>query len=157
NPEAALRAAQEVLRPRGMLLYGREERSASPLRGVSALVRRILSELSGVPLSVPAWNERDVAAFLAQARAEGGEAGESVLARWPERTTGRMLLDHLAGRVWSSTWDIPDAVMPELLRRLAPQVEALVGGLDRPVEWETSFVLLASTPRPRVDRKLDMR
>jgi hypothetical protein len=124
---------------------------------VSALVRAIVSELSGVPVSAPAWNERDVAAFLAHARAEGGEPVESVLARWPERTTGRMLLDHIARRVWSSTWDIPDAIMPELLRRLGPRVEALVGGLDRPVEWETSFVLLASTPRPHVDRKLDMR
>jgi ubiquinone/menaquinone biosynthesis C-methylase UbiE len=157
DSETALRAAREVLRPRGMLLYGREERSASPLRGVSALVRRIVSEISGVPFSAPAWNERDVAAFLAHARAEGSEPVESVLARWREHTTGRQLLDHIAGRVWSSTWDIPDAVMPELLCRLAPRVEALLGGLDRPVEWESNFVLLTTPTGPRVDRKPGMR
>jgi len=42
--------------------------------------------------------------------------------------------------------------MPELIRRLTPRVEALVGGLDRPVEWESSFVLLSSAPRPRAGR-----
>ena len=39
DPEAALQAAGELLRPRGVMLYGREERSASPLRGVAAMMK----------------------------------------------------------------------------------------------------------------------
>ena len=152
DSEGVLRAAGELLRPRGLLLYGREERSASPLRGVAAIVRSIVAELSHVEPPASVWNERAIEAFLAHARAHRGDAVESVLARWPERTTGRTLLDHIAGRIWSSTWDIPDAIMPELIRRLTPRVEALVGGLDRPVEWESSFVLLSSAPRPRAGR-----
>ena len=147
EPDAVLQAAGEVLRPHGILLYGREERSASPLRGVAAIVRSIVAELSHVEPPASVWNERAIEAFLAHARAHRRDTVESVLARWPERTTGRTLLDHVAGRIWSSTWDIPDAIMPELLQRLAPRVEALVGGLDRPVEWESSFVLLSSVPR----------
>jgi len=147
DPEAVLQAAGEVLQPRGVLLYGREERSASPLRGVAAIVRSIVAELSHVEPPASVWNERAIEAFLAHARAHRRDTVESVLARWPERTTGRTLLDHIAGRIWSSTWDIPDAIMPELLKRLTPRVEALVGGLDRPVEWESSFVLLSSAPR----------
>ncbi len=152
DPERALHAASDLLRPHGVMLYGREERGTSPLRGVAAIVRAIVAELSGVDLPSLGWNERAIAAFRAHARARGADPAESVLARWPEQATGRSLLDHIAGRIWSSTWDIPDAVMPELLRRLAPRVEALVGDLDRPLEWETTFVLLASRPGARVDR-----
>jgi len=147
DPDGVLEAAGKLLQPRGVLLHGREERSASPLRGVAALVRSIVAELSHVDPPASLWNERAIEAFLAHARAHRRDTVESVLARWPERTTGRALLDHIADRVWSSTWDIPDAIMPELIRRLTPRVEALVGGLDRPVEWESSFVLVSSAPR----------
>src|SRR5262249_36290365 len=44
DPDGVLEAAGKLLRPRGVLLHGREERSASPLRGVAALVRSIVAE-----------------------------------------------------------------------------------------------------------------
>ena len=47
--------------------------------------------------------------------------------------------------------------MPDLLKRLAPRVEALVGGLDHPVEWESSFVLLSSVPRAPAGPATGMR
>lgn len=80
---------------------------------------------------------RAVDAFAAQ----GAELAETVLARWSEHMSGRRLLECIAGHLWSSTWHIPDAVMPELIRRLTPRVEALVGDLDRPVEREASFTV----------------
>ena len=83
-------------------------------------------------------------AFAADARAVGIEPVESLQVRWEEHTTGRRLLEHVAGRVWSSTWDIPDAIMPEVLRRLEARLEALVGDLDRPVASEATFTLLAA-------------
>jgi hypothetical protein len=43
--------------------------------------------------------------------------------------------------VWSSTWDIPDALMPEVLRRLTPRIEALFGDLDGPVLLRSRFTL----------------
>jgi hypothetical protein len=54
------------------------------------------------------------------------------------------VLEHVAGRVWSSTWDIPEAVMPEVLRRLEPRIEALFGDLDRPLAAEATFTLTAA-------------
>ena len=157
DPEAVLEAAGELLRPRGVLLHGREERSASPLRGVAAIVRSIVAELSHVEPPASLWNERAIEAFQAHARAHRRHTVESVLARWPERSTGRALLDHVERRVWSSTWDIPDAIMPELIQRLTPRVEALVGGLDRPVEWESTFVLVSSAPRSPAGRATGVR
>jgi len=68
----------------------------------------------------------------------------ALLATWEEETTGRRLLEHVAGRVWSSTWDIPDALMPEVLRLLTPRLEALLGDLDRPVLLQSRFTLAAA-------------
>jgi hypothetical protein len=55
--------------------------------------------------------------------------------------TGRRLLDSISGKIWSTTWDIPDAVMPELVAQLTPAVVDLVGDLDRQLEHDAAFLL----------------
>src|SRR5262245_48118719 len=144
DPGAALRAAREVLRPGGRLLYGRQGVGSSTALQAAALVREVVADISGLKLEGWGPHERAGEAFAAAARAVGIEPVESLLVRWEERTTGRRVLEHVAGRVWSSTWDIPDAIMPEVLRRLEPRIEALVGDLDRPVASEATFTLMAA-------------
>jgi SAM-dependent methyltransferase len=144
DPAAALRAARDVVHPGGRLLYAGDRFGSSPVARVAELVREIVGELSGVELERLAPHERAGEAFVAQARAMGVEAVESVLATWQRDVTGRRVLEQIAGRVWSSTWDIPETIMPELLRRLAPRVEALLGDLDRPVPFETTFSLMTA-------------
>jgi SAM-dependent methyltransferase len=144
DPGAVLRAACDVLRPGGRILYGRQELPANPLLRASAAVRAIYAEVSGVEDDSRSPHEQASEAFAQHARAVGVEPVESLLATWEEQTTGRRLLEHVAGKVWSSTWDIPDALMPEVLRRLTPRVEALLGDLDRPVPLKATFTLSAA-------------
>lgn len=141
DPAGALRAARAALHPGGRLLYGRQEFPASPMLRATAAVREIFSEVAGVEGESRSPHERATEAFAQHARALGVEPVESLLATWEERTTGRRLLEHVAGRVWSSTWDIPDALMPEVLRRLTPRIEALFGDLDGPVLLRSRFTL----------------
>src|SRR5262249_27311762 len=105
DPGGALRAAREVLRPGGRLLYGRQGFASSPVPRAAAMVRDVVAEISGLDLA--RWNphERVDEAFAADAAAIGIEPVESLLVRWEEHTTGRRVLEHVAGRVWSSTWD----------------------------------------------------
>jgi len=144
DPAGALRAARDVLRPGGRLLYGRQEFPASPVLRAGAAVREIFAEVSGAESESRSPHERASEAFAQHARARGVEPVESLLATWEEETTGRRLLEHVAGRVWSSTWDIPDALMPEVLRLLTPRLEALLGDLYRPVLLQSRFTLAAA-------------
>ena len=97
--------------------------------------------MTGVEGESRSPHERATEAFAQHARALGVEPVESLLATWEEQTTGRRLLEHVAGRVWSSTWDIPEALMPEVMRRLTPRIEALLGDLDRTVLLRSRFTL----------------
>jgi len=144
DPGAALRAATQVVRPGGVLLYGRTDHSTSPLRAVVARARELAREIGGVSLGASDWHREANRSFAEHARAIGARTSDTLLARWREQSTAREVLDALAGRVYSSTWVISDAVMPELLRRLTPWAEAQLGSLDRPVENEISFSLMVA-------------
>src|SRR5262245_55062984 len=138
---AALGAARSVTRSGGVLIYGREEFPDAPLEPVARRMREIAVELAGVDDDPRGPRERASSAFAAAAEDACVATSEVVVARWPVRMTGRALLDSIAGKVWSSTWIIPDAVMPELLRRLTPWVADLVGDLDRPLVHDRVFLL----------------
>lgn len=141
---AALRAATDVVRPGGILLYGRTNYAESPRRQLIARAREVAQELAGIDLGSGDWHRAANHAFAEHARDIGARVSESTLARWRERGTGREYLAALSGRVYSSTWSIPEAVMPELLRRLTPWAEAFLGDLDRPIETEGTFALLSA-------------
>src|SRR5262245_46171138 len=141
---AALRAATEVVRPGGVLLYGRTDYAESPRRQLIAHARKVAQELAGIDLGSRDWHRAANHAFAEHAREIGARVSESTLARWRERGSGREYLAALSGRVYSSTWSIPEAVMPELLRRLTPWVETFLGDLDHPIETEGSFALLTA-------------
>lgn len=141
DPTATLREAMRSVRQGGVLLFGRTEVPDNPWRPVNALVRALAGEIAGAPLEWGSPHGRAGRAFAGVARAAGARVAQSTLARWSERFTGRQFLDALARRVYSNSWEIPDEVLPELLRRLAPRVEALFGGLDREVASQVAFTL----------------
>jgi len=139
DPIAVLRAARSVVRPGGLLLHGWVDHGDTELREVWSATAELAAELAGVTLEVRPPHERARTAFAAEAGSE--PVVETPLARWREEATAAALLRHIADRVYSTTWDIPDAVMPELLRRLTPRVRALVGDLDRPLPRDDTFIL----------------
>jgi SAM-dependent methyltransferase len=137
-----LRAARGVVRPDGLLLYGRTDHSESARRDVFARVREIVRELIGVDLGGE-WHAKADRAFADTARDLGVPVVQTVLARWTEQATGRQLIEAFERRLYSSMWAIPDAVMPDLLARLTPRVEQMLGGLDRPLENDATFTLVS--------------
>jgi SAM-dependent methyltransferase len=150
DAHAVLRAAAACVRPGGLLLLGRTDFGASPRHTVTRWIAELHRELAGVE---PPPDRHALAreAFRANAAELGTEVFSRTLASWQESRSARELLDALAGRLYSSTWDIPDAVLPELVRRLTPRVEELFGGLDRPSVTGVSFALDACRvgPAPR--------
>ena len=57
------------------------------------------------------------------------------------------MLERLEARDFSSAWKIPDAIMPELLKRVRPRIEALFGGFEAPASYERAFsVIVARLP-----------
>jgi len=142
DARAALAAATRVVRPGGMLLYGRTGHGQNARSKVHARLRELARELTGEDLPSGAWHKGADRAFTEHAHEIGARVTDVTLARWRERRTGRETLAAISGRVYSGTWAIPEAVMPELLRRLTPWTAELFGGLDRPVEDAITFALV---------------
>ena len=147
---AALEAAARAVRPGGLLLsgYGRTDEREGPRRRAVDAIRELMREVAGVVTGTKGWNAETNRVFAEHARAKVAVVSEMVLARWRERTSGREMLEGLAGRVYSSTWAIPDACMPELLARSRPCLVALLGDLDRVVEHEATFTLVTARLPP---------
>ena len=141
DPIAVLRAAGGAVRPGGVLLHGRTDYADSPRRKVLRYARELARALANAELGQADWNAVVNRAVAEYAREVGAQVAETALARWTERSTGRDMLRALEGRVFSSTWSIPAAIMPELVRRLTPRVEELLGGLDRPIDNDATFNL----------------
>jgi ubiquinone/menaquinone biosynthesis C-methylase UbiE len=143
DPGAILREAARVVRDGGCVLHGRTDYEG-PRVAVVALANAVASELGGATVAGRSWNDGPNAAFAGFADEARAIHEEHVLARWSERTTGEDLLTALAGRLFSSTWSIPDRVMPELLARIRPRAAALLGGLDRAVVTDATFTLVVA-------------
>jgi hypothetical protein len=103
--------------------------------------------LSGVDIGGWTPYDRGVELFGLIMREVGAHVERRTLARWNDSTTGRRMLERLKRRDYSSSWKIPEAVMPELLERVTPKIAELFGDLDRVVEYDRSFSMrLARLP-----------
>ena len=149
HPLAVVRAAGATVRPGGALLLGCTEHAPGLAGDVIGLMWRTVAETGG-PALRENWNAAAKAAFAAGATLFGAEPHEETVARWTETTSARRLLDDIAGRVYSSSWRIPDDAMPALLARLEPAMAAVAGGLDRPIETAVTFTLTIARLPDRV-------
>jgi hypothetical protein len=83
---------------------------------------------------------REAAGEITQAlRAAFGEPRVAVLAEWEERSTPRSVLDALAQRTWSLTWEIPDDVLHPAVQRLETLAREQFDDLDAPIMHESQF------------------
>ncbi len=144
-PDAAatLRAVMRLVRPGGVVLFGADGGRVG-LRGeADRLIRDAVGDLAGVDIA--SWDRHAHARALTERMLREAGAGVAVatLARWPEHSRGRTMLDRLARKDYSSSWMIPDGALPAVIEHVTPQLEKLYGGLDRDIEFERTFEVLA--------------
>ncbi len=105
-----------VLSPAGILLNGRDTASGDSRGELYAAWFTILRDLG--------WEEpreRPMAGSLGVSdlwRALGAVVDEAPGVSWQTTTSTAEVLESIAGRLWSSLWDIPDAIYPSAVARL---------------------------------------
>ena len=141
DAEATIRAMLPLVRRRGVALHGGDGQSVGRRQEADAIVRRAVQEIAGVDISNDEAHERARTTFDGVLVEAGATLEQVTLARWTGRGRGRRMLERLARKDYSSSWMIPDEALPEVLRRVTPELEALYGGLDREQEWERALVV----------------
>jgi ubiquinone/menaquinone biosynthesis C-methylase UbiE len=138
----ALDEAQRVLRPAGAFLLGQDGYPASMWR-FQQKWREIMQELGFDPAPIGAQGYKEVVNEL---RERGLAVEESVVARWEIERTPRELLQQVAERTRSTTWDIPEDLFAESLQQLTQWAQQqFAGTLDVPERLEATFKVAHAT------------
>jgi SAM-dependent methyltransferase len=126
----ALDEALRVLRPGGAFLLGQDITLGDERHLLNDRWEQIVRELGGTSGKVGASGYQ---AGVEELRARGLAVAEHVLAHWDERVTPRAALASITERLWSRTWQVPDDLFDESVRRLTAWAEATLGDtLDTP-------------------------
>jgi ubiquinone/menaquinone biosynthesis C-methylase UbiE len=141
--EATVRAAMRVVRPGGFVIYGADESREGIRDRAEAMMRAVASEVSGVALTGWKPYEESEAILLRILGDADVAVTRRTAARWTATTSARKMLTRLERRDFSSAWAIPEAAMPEILRRVAPEFEALFGGMETEREYPRAFGFIA--------------
>jgi ubiquinone/menaquinone biosynthesis C-methylase UbiE len=139
DAEATIRATLPLIRPGGVMIEAGDDREESLRSQADELIRKTVEELSGVDIGGWTPYQRGVQLFAEITREGGAEVASAQLAHWTGSTTGQRMLERLERRDYSSSWKIPDAVMPALLERVTPLIGELFGGLEQQVEYGRGF------------------
>ncbi|MDP9237858.1 MAG: class I SAM-dependent methyltransferase [Chloroflexota bacterium] len=141
DAEATLRATIPLLRPGGALIFGGDDGRVGLRREADRLIRNAVADIAGIDLESGGVKR---ATELAERimREQCGDVRTITLARWTQRSRGRIMLERLGRRDFSSSWKIPIEALPAIIERVTPQLEELYGGLDREMESERSFDIM---------------
>jgi SAM-dependent methyltransferase len=139
DAEATVRATLALVRPGGVVVHAGDDHDTGVRKEADAIVVGAVKDLVGV--DVWGWNRHELAvqAFQRVLAEAGAEAEGRTLARWNGQTSGRKILERLARRDYSASWQIPEDAVPAIVERVTPELESLLGGLDREVEYERTF------------------
>lgn len=139
---AALDEALRVLRPGGALLLGQDVTEGGERHLLNDRWEQMVRELGGTSGPVGAAGFR---AAVADLRARGLSVEERVAAQWDELVTPREGLANITERLWSRTWQVPDDLFAESVRRLTAWAEATYGdALDTPQPIPLRFKVAAA-------------
>jgi len=140
--DATLRATIPLVRGGGVVIHGVDDHNRGPRQQADAIIQAAVKDLSGRAIA-DRNRHRDALGKLEQALGDAGARIERVtLATWRGAQTGRRMIERLARKDYSSSWLIPDEVLPRVIERVTPQLDELYGGLDRVVEGERAFSVL---------------
>ena len=127
---AALDEALRVLRPAGAFLLGQDITDGAERHLLNDRWEAIVRELGGTSGPVGAAGYR---AAIGELRARGLSIEEHAVAHWEEQVTPREGLANITERLWSRTWQVPDDLFAESVRRLTAWANATLGDtLDTP-------------------------
>lgn len=140
DAEATVRATLPLVRRGGVMIMAGDDRLPGRAYEGHRIVERALREMTGTDIRLLTdHHDRAVEAF-GRLLAEAGAFQEHVaLAEWTDLERGSRFLERLERRDFSASWRIPEAVMPGLIERVAPQITTLYGGLDIDHEQPRSF------------------
>jgi ubiquinone/menaquinone biosynthesis C-methylase UbiE len=145
DPHATLRATVGCLRPGAVLLNCHHTVGRFAADRAGERMTEIIREVTGTNGRVQGRHYRTDTVFNEVMDQCGATLETTSIASWTETTTARIEIAKLANRTNSNTWAIPDDAMPEILRRFAPEAEAIYGGLDLPAEAPVSFSVTVAT------------
>jgi len=139
DAEATVRATLALVRPGGVVVHAGDDHDTGVRKEADAIVVDAVKDIGGV--DVYGWNRHELAveAFRSVLAESGASVEEQTLARWNGHTTGRNILERLARRDYSASWQVPEEKVPAIVERVTPQLESLLGGLDREIEYERTF------------------
>jgi SAM-dependent methyltransferase len=138
--EATVREALRVVRAGGMLLHGSDDPQRDSVRDrAEIIIRTATARVIGE--EVPLWRPyMDGGQTFERAATEAGATLERrMLASWTGTTSARKMLGRLARRDFASSWLISDAALPDVLREVEPELDALFGGMDAEHPYPRSF------------------
>ena len=147
DAEATLSATITCLRPGALVLSCHHSYETGPAGKAADRLREIIEEVTSRPARAHGRHYRTTRVFDDFLQARGANFERFDAAGWVERSTARALVADVAAQTHSNTWSIPDAAMPEILRRFAPEAESIYGGLDTIAETPIRFeVTVAHLP-----------
>lgn len=139
DAEATLRAVVPLVRRGGVLIEAGDDWTENIRSQADALITATLLELSDVDLSRENLHVNATSVFRDTLSQCGARLRDRTIATWTSSVTARRMIERLKRRDYSSSWKIPDAIMPELLERVTSKLKVLFGGLDTEVEFERGF------------------
>ncbi|HEY3291833.1 MAG TPA: class I SAM-dependent methyltransferase [Anaerolineae bacterium] len=135
---AALAEVQRVLKPAGCVLIGHNATpDDSPYRRIRNQWEAFV-EARGTSMDHPAASQVD---YIKTALIEAGlRRTEVVAAKWSTRHTVRRVIDDIENRIWSQTWQVPEALIPPTVAELRLWALGEFGSLDYEYELANTFV-----------------
>ncbi len=141
DAEATVRAALAVVRSGGCMILGGDDRSPGHRDEADAIIAAAIAAVTGSVDGSGQRFDRGLAGFQTVCDEAGLSVDSRVAAEWSSATSGRELLDRLAARTFSQSWQISDAQVPDVVAAAEPGLRALYGDLDRRVEFARTFTL----------------
>lgn len=134
----ALHQVRRILKPHGALAWGfNENDSTAPTRRLRPKFFELVTQLGG-----PQRRDFQVQPARELLAQWGAQVSRHTVAAWQETSTMREALASLQERVFSFSWDVPEAIFAEAYRRTEAWALAECGGdLDRPCEHDVRFVV----------------
>lgn len=131
---ATVRASLDLVRRKGVMILGRDEH-VGVREAADRAIRDIVREVARV--EVTGW--KPVAMRMLDEA--GATFTNAKVASWTAQTSAKRHVERLARRDFSSSWEIPDDDLPEVVARATPVLRAIYGGWEASREYPRSFSL----------------